>query len=200
MRNATTASRFVKRAFSSGFANYDRWNDLKENWRKFLLKKANTIQLLKSFRRLWVGTTFSKVKQKERGYIYFQEFIPDNTFDIRIVVIGDRAFGIKRLVRTNDFRASGSGFIKYEKNEVDIRCVQVAFEATKKLDVLVVAYDFVFDKNNTPLVVEINYGFAHQAYFNCPGWWDEQLNWHEGKFNSAVWILDLVLNNQLNNY
>jgi glycosyltransferase involved in cell wall biosynthesis len=34
----------------------------------------------------------------------------------QIIVIGDKAFGIKRMIRENDFRAPGSGMIKYEKD------------------------------------------------------------------------------------
>jgi glutathione synthase/RimK-type ligase-like ATP-grasp enzyme len=50
----------------------------------------------------------------EKNYVYFQDFIPQNDFDIRIIVIGKRAFAIKRMVRKGDFRASGSGNIKYD--------------------------------------------------------------------------------------
>ena len=56
------------------------------------------------------------------------------------------------------------------------------------------AYDFVFDQNNNPLIVEINYGFAHEAYFNCPGYWDEQLNWYQESFNATHWMIDLFVN------
>jgi D-alanine-D-alanine ligase-like ATP-grasp enzyme len=53
-----------------------------------------------------------------------------------------------------------------------------AFQTTAKIKALCVAYDFVFDEQNNPLIVEINYGFAHQAYFPCPGYWDDEMNWH----------------------
>ena len=59
-----------------------------------------------------------------------------------------------------------------------------------------IAFDFVFDQNNAPLIVEINYGFAHKAYEECPGYWDESLNWHEGKFNPCDWIIDLMIRNK----
>ena len=59
-----------------------------------------------------------------------------------------------------------------------------------------VAFDFVFDQNNAPLIVEINYGFAHKGYEECPGYWDESLNWHKGKFNPCDWIIDLMIRNK----
>ena len=119
-----------------------------------------------------------------------QKFIPGNDSDTRIIVIGNRAFGIIRKVRKNDFRASGGGTITYDKENVDIRTVRMAFEVSKKLHLECVAYDFVFDQNNDPLIVEISYGFAIEAYDPCPGYWDNELDWHEGRFNPQAWMID----------
>lgn len=190
------ASSLIKKAFGSGFPSYDRWGNLKETW--FHLKrdpKNKYFEFIKSLRRFFVSTEFARIMGPEKGYVLFQEFIPNNTFDIRVVVIGERAFALKRLVRKNDFRASGSGMIEYDKDLIDERCVKIAFEVTQKMRGYCVAFDFVFDPNKNPLIVEINYGFAHEAYFKCPGYWDNDLNWHEGKFNSAEWIVELMINN-----
>ena len=59
----------------------------------------------------------------------------------------------------------------------------ISFDVNNKLNCQSVAYDFVFDKSNNPLKVEISYGFAVDAYDACPGHWDSSLQWHEGKFN-----------------
>jgi len=187
------ATKLINIAFGKGFPSYDKWGNLKEELRKLRMKSGTNRKVLKSIRRLFFSTEFARIHGREKGYLLFQEFIPNNTFDIRIITIGDKAFGIKRLVRTGDFRASGSGFIEYEKEGIDERCISIAFEVTKKLKVQCLAYDFVFDKNNNPLIVEINYGYAHEAYFNCPGYWDESLTWFPKKFNSAYWIIDMIL-------
>jgi glutathione synthase/RimK-type ligase-like ATP-grasp enzyme len=129
----------------------------------------------------------------EINYLYFQEFIPNNDSDIRIIVIDGKAFGIKRMNRENDFRASGSGTILYSQEVIDTVFVQAAFDIDKKLKAQCVAYDFVYDKNKKPLLIEISYGFANAGYDDCPGYWDEQLNWHEGKFNPYGWMVDVVL-------
>lgn len=84
--------------------------------------------------------------------------------------------------------------IEYDKDLIDERCVIIAFDVTQKMKGQCVAFDFVFDQENNPLIVEINYGFAHKAYFKCPGFWDAELSWHEGKFNSAEWIIQLMTN------
>jgi hypothetical protein len=56
----------------------------------------------------------------------------------------------------------------------------------------IVAYDFVFNPNKNPLNIEINYGFAKEVYNACSGYWDKDLNWHEGKFNQVEWILEEI--------
>jgi hypothetical protein len=53
----------------------------------------------------------------------------------------------------------------------------------------IMAYDFVFNPNKNPLNIEINDGFDHESYWNFTGYWDKDLNWHEGKFNQVEWIL-----------
>ncbi len=192
-KNKNEGIKLINQSFSRGFPNYDRWNDLKENVRFFKMRIINYNSLFKSIRRIFTSTRFAKVRGKEIGYAYFQDFIPNNTCDIRVLTIGDSAIAIKRLVRANDFRASGSGFIIYDKIEIDEKCVKIAFETSKKLNAQVVAYDFVFDKEN-PLIVEISYGYAHQAYFDCPGFWTRDMVWHEKKINSADWIIDGFIN------
>ncbi|MCB0742958.1 MAG: hypothetical protein KDC67_03575, partial [Ignavibacteriae bacterium] len=145
-------------------------------------------------RRVFYSTKFAKTRGRERGYVLFQNFIQGNKFDIRVITIGNKAFAIKRLVRENDFRASGSGFILYDKDEIDINCIKIAFETSAKLSAQCVAYDFVFDEDRTPLIIEINYGYAHKAYDLCPGYWDSNLNWYEGNFKSTHWMIDLIIN------
>ena len=98
------------------------------------------------------------------------------------------------MVREGDFKASGSGNMKFEKEEFDERCIKIALDTNKKLNAQCLAYDFVFDKNDAPLIVEISFGFAVEAYDNCPGYWDENLIWHEGKFIPQEWMIeDLML-------
>jgi len=194
VRSRKEAIKIIKKAFSKGISSYNKWNDLREHLRKFRWNFKDIIELAKSIRRLIVSTVFSNTIGPQKGYVLFQEFIEGNQYDIRVVVIGQKAFAIKRLVRPNDFRASGSGRILYEKHEIDERCVMIAFETTEKLKAQVVAYDFVFDKNNRPFIVEINYGYDHKAYFPSPGYWDRHMNWHEGAFNSAEWMVNELLN------
>lgn len=192
VKSSQAAQALVRQAFGSGFPAYDKWGNLQDQLQKLPAGKTTGLEVLKSIRRLFVSTDFARTSGPERGYVLFQDFIPNNQYDIRVVTIGGKAFAIKRLVRNNDFRASGSGSIRYEKEAINEACIKIAFDTTRKLKAQCVAYDFVFDEAQKPLIVEINYGFAHQSYFDCPGYWDEGLRWTEGKFNAAEWILNSV--------
>lgn len=193
IKTKSEARKIINRSFGKGFSAYDKWGDLSEVLRLYRLKKQSLKDVLKSVRRLFKSTKFARYYGRDAGYVLFQEFIPDNTFDIRVIVIDNKAFAIKRMVRENDFRASGSGFIKYNKQDINIDCVKVAFEVSKKLKTQCIAYDFVFDSENRPLIVEINYGYAHKAYEKCEGYWDDNLTWYESSFNSTNWIIDSLL-------
>jgi len=116
----------------------------------------------------------------ERGYAYFQDFLPNNQYDTRITVIGDCAFGFRRMNRPNDFRASGSGNFSVEPDLVDERCVKIAFDISQRGQFQSMAYDFIY-KDGLPVVSEISYTFVDRTIQACPGHWDSNLNWIEGQ-------------------
>ena len=119
---------------------------------------------------------------RERGYIYFQEFIPFNNFDTRITVIGDRAFGFRRMVRKGDFRASGSGKIDWTIEMIDPEFIRLAFEVSAKMKARCMAYDLIYGLDGKPVVIECCYKFDPGAVHACPGYWDRTLNFHLGHF------------------
>ena len=196
VHSKSKAQKLVKKAFGKGFPAYDGWESLKERFRKWRLGKANFKEVIKGIVRLVNPPRYALVMGNEINYLYFQEFIPNNDSDTRIIVIDGKAFGIKRMNRENDFRASGSGFILYEKEQIDEAFVKEAFEIHKKLNAQCIAYDFVYDENNKPLLIEISFGFANSGYCDCVGYWDEKMNWYEGKFNPYGWMIDLMLKDE----
>lgn len=192
VRNAGTAERMIRKAFGRGFPGYDAIGSLKERWRKYRLGKASFFNWLKGVVRLVFPPPYARVGGRERGYIYFQEYIPANTFDIRIVVIGDKAFAIKRMVRKDDFRASGSGMILYEKEHFSDETVSLAFKIAGQLRSQSAALDFVYYGNKI-YVIEVSFGFIKEVYDPCTGYWDRNLNWHKGKFNPYGWMVEDLL-------
>jgi glutathione synthase/RimK-type ligase-like ATP-grasp enzyme len=187
------AERVIRKAFGQGFTNYDGLGNLKERYRKWKLGKTTTWDVIKGMLRLFKKPAYNKIAGRESGYVYFQEFIPGNDHDIRVIVIGDKAFAIKRMVRYNDFRASGSGHILYEKEHFKDEWIQLAFQINDKIKAQSLALDYVF-KDGNPVVVEISYGFAPEGYDSCVGYWDRNLNWYEGPIDPYGWMIDLAIN------
>ena len=128
-----------------------------------------------SFRsRLREALAITRGKQKyqetHHGYVYFQEFLPNNNYDTRVTVIGNRAFAFRRFNRPNDFRASGSGLIDYDVNYIDEKFIRLAFETANKLSTQSCAIDGVW-RGNTATTVEVSYTYISKAVLDCPGHW-----------------------------
>lgn len=194
VKTKSEAVKLINQAFKSGFKQYNGVISLKERFRKYRNNQVDFKEVVKGIIRLVYPPFFAKVMGREVGYAYFQEYLPHNTSDIRIVVINNKAFGLKRMVRKNDFRASGSGEILNRKEDIDERCVEIAFNATQMIKSKCAAYDFIFDENNEPLIVEISFGISVDAYDACPGYWDENLKWYQGKFNPQGWMVEGIIN------
>lgn len=194
VRSYAHAVKLIEKSFGKGFTKYDRLGSLLERFRKYRLGLVPLEEVLKGMVRLIYLPDYARMDARERGYIYFQDYIPHNDSDTRIIVIGNKAFALKRYVRKGDFRASGSGHFAVDKELIDERCVTLSFKLRSDLNLQVAAFDFVFDGQNRPLVVEVSYGYAHEVYDTCPGYWDDHLVWHEGKTVKEEWIVELLLN------
>jgi glutathione synthase/RimK-type ligase-like ATP-grasp enzyme len=131
----------------------------------------------------------------EKGYAYFQEFMPNNDFDTRIIVVGDIAFGIRRFAKENDFRASGSGKLDYDTSKIDVETIKIAFETLEKIGGQCLAFDFVFDADGKPKIVEVCFGFSMKSYDACPGYWKRDMEFVEGRFNPQ----EIMIRNFLEN-
>lgn len=193
IKNKKQASQFVRKSFGRGFSVIDRYSILKDSIKSFRPSRKSLHSLSRSIFRYFFKTDFEKFSRRERSYFYAQKFIPENKFDMRIVTIGRRAIGLKRFNRPNDFRASGSNLIDFDKNEIREDCVKIALETSFRLGFQTMAYDFVFDSLNQPKIIEISYAFSNDTYLNCQGYWDHDLNWIDAKIEMHKWIIeDLV--------
>ena len=194
--NKKEAIKLIKKAFGKGFSSIDRINRLKN--RIWELKRDRNIHALKKtlggVARLFIPTEVEKFSNIEKGYIYFQDFIPKNDFDTRIVVIGSRCYGMRRYCRTGDFRASGSGIKAYNKEYFDKKMIEISFEVSKKLGAQSLAFDFILDGEDYK-IVEISYCFAvRDSYDDYPGYWDRDLNWNKKEVNPPVFMIEDFIN------
>lgn len=128
---------------------------------------------------------------RERGYLLLQRFVPDNERDVRVTIIGDRAFVFFRGVRPNDFRASGSGRIVYpDAADVPLDMVEEAFRVTRAIGSQSLACDFVRDtESGRPLLLEISFSFVAPLIEACPGYLTPDLEWKDGSFRPADMVM-----------
>lgn len=121
-----------------------------------------------------------------KNKILFQEFLPDNPFDTRITVIGNRAFGFRRMNRPKDFRASGSGVFDANPGKIDLDTVRLAYSTARKLRTASMAIDGL-RRGDDRVVVEVSYCYVSWPVAECPGHWelagepeDGELVWVDG--------------------
>jgi len=196
IKNRREAQRLAKRAFKGGFPPVRKsLSDAKHQ----LQRTYNSTGPLATLRKIFAGVRrvrrLNSFLGREIGYFYAQDFIPGNTYDTRIVVIGEKAFGFVRYVRENDFRASGGGAVDHSLHMIDLECVRVAFDVTRRTKAQSLAFDFLKGPGGAVQISEISYCFPAytNSVYNCPGYWDERLNWHEGHVNPEDAILiDLI--------
>jgi glutathione synthase/RimK-type ligase-like ATP-grasp enzyme len=193
IKNYAEGKYIVKKAFRSGFKNSS--GHVKENLIKLSSQRARgQYDWLGKIKRL-PNSLFNiyrinRMMGREIGYAYFQEFIPNQKHDTRVVIIGNRAFAFQRKVREGDFRASGSGFTVTAPEIIDTDFIKIGFEISDKLNLQSAAYDFIRDVTNVPYLLEVSYTFpSNKQVKDCPGHWDKNMNWHEG----TMWPQDAII-------
>ena len=188
---------YIKRMFGKGYSPAPA--PLADVGTKFKVAAGKggikgVIQRLKKAPRFFrVMLNSRKFLGKENGYVYFQKFIPGNDCDLRISVVGNRAWGFHRMTRENDFRASGSGLIDYDISKIPLEVVKQSFEAAKKLNMQSVCLDWIHDSEGNYCFVEISYGFVDQAVYNCSGFWDQQMNWNDEHLYPSIAVIKDML-------
>lgn len=192
VRSAGQARRLINKAFSSGFGSSSKSATFRQSiWE---LRRDRDAKAWKHLFKSMGGAVINKRRldllPRQKGYVYFQDFIPGNAYDDRIIIIGNRALSGRRFVRTNDFRASGSGLISYDNKLSNLATIKLAFSITKALKAQSVAYDFLYDQEGNPLLIEISYAFPVHGWDECPGYWDEDLIWHEEPTIPQNYILE----------
>jgi glutathione synthase/RimK-type ligase-like ATP-grasp enzyme len=91
------AKQIIRKAFGKGFPKYDSWGSLKERIYKYRKGKVGINELLKGIARVFYKPEYARKSSNEVGYAYFQEFIPNNDSDIRIIVINGKAIGLSLI-------------------------------------------------------------------------------------------------------
>ena len=194
LRTYQDAISYTRKIFTIGFrqaSHYiprsgDQW------WGRLSYDLQTT---LKSVYRRINGMESNYYHETQLGYALFQDYLPGNNFDTRVNIIGDKALAFRRMNRPGDFRASGSGMIDYSPESIDKECIRVAFKVSEQLGFTNMAYDFIYDKNKLPNICEMTYLYSDTAVYECPGYWDKNMLWHQGHFLPQYLHLQYLLNN-----
>lgn len=108
---------------------------------------------------------------RQIGYLLWQEFIHAD-FDVRVVINGPYAYGLRRWVRSADQPfASGSGkrdvIVSLEDDASAVRAFHAADQISKALGLRWACYDFVQTASRT-FVLEVSFSWVEKAYAECP--------------------------------
>ena len=137
-----------------------------------------------------ISRKYGKGIPREKGYCYFQEFIKNEGYDIKIAVAGNKCSYLVRNVRKGSFKASGGGDIFYDNKLIKKNIIRSAFEAADKLGMQCVGFDYVVDqRSGKGYIIEMCYGFDFKAIFDCGGYWDRNLVWHQKSLNIPLEVV-----------
>ena len=179
LRNKKQAHAYCKKMFTMGYKSapsllYKTYSKVQSTRDlKTLIHRAKQIPNFLKARRM------AKSLGIEREYCYFQEYIPNNGFDLKIAVVGDKLGFLVRSVRKGDFRASGGGEIYYDKSLITKEIIDEAFHTADALGVQCMGFDFVVDsRNGKGLIVEMCHGFDQDVIYDAGGYFDRSGKWH----------------------
>lgn len=191
LKNKNEAIKYARRMFRKGINPSPKL--LADVKTKFIVaKRSGSIfsRLKKAPRFFRIMSNAKKGFPQEKGYTYFQKFIDGATCDYRLVVVGDKAWGSMRMVRENDFRASGAGQSFEDPNLIPLELARTAFNISDKLNSQSMSYDFVKDKDNKYHIVEISYCFGFDGG-DGTFYWTRDLQLRHEKFT----LIDELLSN-----
>lgn len=188
------ARRMVRKAFGKGYCTFSGLRYFKDQWHFFRSGRVGLSNILKGFIRIFIPTEAGKMMPTQKGYVYFQDFIPNDGFDYRIEICGDKCTAWKRYVRENDFRASGGHDNHADQELIPQEVVLFAFQIAEKLKLQACALDIVRDKNSGELyLIENSYCYGVDQDEFDHGYWDRQGHFHDEKFNGLDWIIEAVI-------
>jgi glutathione synthase/RimK-type ligase-like ATP-grasp enzyme len=105
-----------------------------------------------AFSRVGRPTYWPYFRQKD--YVYFQKFISNANYDLRVIAVGNKVLGYYRDVPQGEFRASGMGLVR--KGTIPEDAVQLAMQLITKLDLVIAAVDMLRDSTGKLHIIEMS--------------------------------------------
>ncbi len=187
----TMAIKLINKMFGSGMqiGKIPSYNSLR--YKDYSFYRSSKRFLINICKRL-LGREIHSFWQVQKNYAYFQKFYPDNKWDTRVTVIGDKIYAFRRFVRENDFRASGSDKWSLDRDKIDRKFLELSLKISDTMEFQVIAYDWIYDENMDPRLIEISYTYGDYPEFSN-GYWDREFNWHPGKYSTQYFELMYAL-------
>jgi glutathione synthase/RimK-type ligase-like ATP-grasp enzyme len=141
-----------------------RWEAARTLWRSSPLRALSSV-----FQRwFWVKAGQVVSGEERYGVVYWQDFVPGNSADVRILAVGDRfAMGYWRRNRPGDFRASGSELLDLER-VIPENLVRYCLDMNKRFGFDSMAYDILFDQDRF-LLTEMSFATVDYAIQQARG-------------------------------
>jgi glutathione synthase/RimK-type ligase-like ATP-grasp enzyme len=152
---------------------------------------AATIKRLPNTLKYTLNASFTM--SREKNYYLVQEFMPGNSFDTRVVIIGNKAIAFRRHNRPNDFRASGSMNADLNQEKINKSAILLSFEAANKIGSQSMAFDILCNVKNKPVLIEMSYTCPSDTIFKVGGYWDSSLVFHNDPVCLEEEIISQVL-------
>lgn len=131
-------------------------------------------------------------ERNQKGYLLWQRFIPDNGYDYRACIVGDKIMLLKRYNREDVPFASGSGLVEpiTELNEESWMVLGFARNFFTRFGMEWAGIDIVIDRRCDPcaetlFMLETTIGWKQSAYSDCV-FFDSD-NKDTGKKGADIW-------------
>lgn len=139
-------------AGSTGVALVRDRSDLKRIRRRYFARSMTRKMLLALRRLQFDERSFALYAYRHKGFcqFVFQDYIKDLDFDYKVLVFGNRYYVLRREVRRNDFRASGSGRFSFVDPPKEV--LEFAHHVFMKLSVPYASLDVAFTGKQCNLI------------------------------------------------
>jgi glutathione synthase/RimK-type ligase-like ATP-grasp enzyme len=94
------------------------------------------------------------ISYRQKDFIYFQEYIPNDGYDYRVIVVGNWVFGFDRKVPSGDFRASGMH--TWEKKALSEESMRIALKVNEVIKSPVLAVDMLRGLDGIYTIIELS--------------------------------------------
>ena len=188
-------------AGSSGVFLVKKNKDIK-NIKKTLIDKDIKRSVINTQRKLKLNRSEYKIysySKKVFKPLVEQKFVPDLKHDFKVLVFGNRYFVLKRSVRKNDFRASGSGHFEFIDPPQQV--LNYAREIAISLDNPYLSLDIAQSETGCHLIEFQGTNFGPYTLLNAPyrfvykeGEWSREKNDKDLESNYAYALNDYMSN------